>query len=777
MPSTSSVSYTGNLDIDGVLSGVKWTSPNLTFSFPTSMSQYNYSETGFQPMNDVQKAAIRSILGMISSYANLTFTEVDESITQGTLRYAEEQNAGTAYAYYPSSSQYGGDVWFNTVDYNNPLKGTYAWATIIHETGHALGLDHGQDGSYALPYDHDSLEYSVMTYRSFVGADLYGYTVSQGSYPQTLMLDDIAALQYMYGANFSTNSGDTTYTWSTTTGEMSVNGAGQGASTTNTIFMTLWDGGGTDTYDFSNYATNLKVDLQPGGWTTTAAGQLANLGGGWYPNHYARGNIASAYLYNGDLRSLIENAIGGSGNDTITGNQGNNRLEGRNGSDTLNGLDGNDTLVGGLGNDILNGGAGTDTCIIAANFADCTYVYSTLTGVMQISGADGVDQASRVEYFQFTDVLKTLADLAPGLDVDLPHLVSTSPSDNATNVAVGANLTLTFDEAMVAAGGTITITNVTTGAVAATITSTDTSQVTISGNVVNINPAANLLAGSDYVVTVSSTAFADLSDNAFAGISGSAFSFSTPYTVINGTSSGNTLNGTAYNDQISGLGGNDKLNGAAGNDWLDGGAGSDTMTGGTGDDTYVVNGSTDKIVENAGQGTDTVLSGVSWTLGSNLENLTLTGTSSLNGTGNALGNVLTGNSAANTLTGNGGDDWLYGKAGADTLWGNAGRDVFVFDMAPASGIDRIRDFAVADDWIGISLQSFTGVSGLAGETLDASAFVRGSAAADAGDRFIYNSSTGALYYDPDGLGGTGQQQIATLSTGLSLTAGKFLLIA
>ena len=126
------------------------------------------------------------------------------------------------------------------------------------------------------------------------------------------MMYDIAAIQYMYGANFNFNAGNTVYKWSPTTGQEFINGVAQTAPGGNTIFMTIWDGGGNDTYDFSNYTTSLKIDLQPGSWTTASTAQLADLGNG----HVAIGNIANALLYQNNPASLIENAIGGSGNDT-----------------------------------------------------------------------------------------------------------------------------------------------------------------------------------------------------------------------------------------------------------------------------------------------------------------------------------------------------------------------------------------------------------------------------------------------------------------------------
>src|SRR5262249_24418716 len=135
-----------------------------------------------------------------------------------------------------------------------------------------------------------------------------------------------------------------------TTGQESINGVSQGTLAGNKIFLTIWDGGGNDTYDFSNYTTNLKVDLNPGAWTTVSTTQLASLGSG----HVAAGNIANALLFQANTASLIENAKGVTGADALTGNQADNHLTG-------NG-----------GNDALDGGAGTDTAVysgLAANYS------------------------------------------------------------------------------------------------------------------------------------------------------------------------------------------------------------------------------------------------------------------------------------------------------------------------------------------------------------------------------------------------------------------------
>jgi VCBS repeat-containing protein len=403
MPSVTSTSSTGNPYIDGILTGTRWSSGSITFSFPTDGSQYGSgygsgeNTNAFEAFTAQQQDAVRAVLTMFSSVANLTFTEVTEtSSSHGTLRYAETDAVRTAWGYYPNSSATGGDMWFANASnlYDNPVRGNYAFLTMMHETGHALGLDHAHEstgGFGAVPVDRDSLEYTVMSYRSYVGAPLGGYTSGSSSYPQSLMMYDIAALQHMYGANYTTNAGDSVYQWSQTTGQMSINGVGQGVLAGNRIFLTIWDGGGNDTYDFSNYTTTVDVDLRPGEWTTASSAQLASLGSG----HYAAGNIANALLFNNNTASLIENAVGGVGSDVLTGNQAHNRF------------------TGNAGNDLLDGGIGSDTAVFSGLQSD--YIWAANVDgswtVTDLRGAlDGTDTLWNIEVLQFADTLYQLVD-------------------------------------------------------------------------------------------------------------------------------------------------------------------------------------------------------------------------------------------------------------------------------------------------------------------------------------------------------------------------------
>ena len=326
----------------------RWETTSLTYSFPTSTADYSdyaaafpgetlETSSGFAALNSTQQNTVRQTLLAISQFTNLSFTEVTSNRSTADMRYALTNVTDTAHAYMPGSGP-GGDSWYRNEggQYSSPARGNYAWTTFIHETGHALGLKHGHE-SPALSPDRDSLEFSIMTYRPYIGAstsDDGGYSNETFGFPQTFMMYDIAALQRMYGADFTFNGGNSVYSWSPTTGAFLINSAtqwtpGNGTADSNRVFMTLWDGGGLDTYDLSNYSNGVTIDLRPGEWTITSQVQLANLGDG----NYARGNVANALMFGSSTQSLIENAIGGSGNDVLIANQVQNDLRGGGGAD------------------------------------------------------------------------------------------------------------------------------------------------------------------------------------------------------------------------------------------------------------------------------------------------------------------------------------------------------------------------------------------------------------------------------------------------------------
>jgi serralysin len=210
------------------------------------------------------------------------------------------------------------------------------------------------------------------------------------------------------------------------------------------------------------------------------------------------------------------------------------------------------------------------------------------------------------------------------------------------------------------------------------------------------------------------------------------------------------------------------------------------MYGGGDNDTYVVDNALDQAIEtSATGGIDLVKSSVGFTLGTNLENLTLIGSAAINGTGNSLANTLVGNDAANglnggagndTLGGGGGADSLHGGAGNDSLTGGTGADNFYFESAlsASTNVDKIIDFSTVDDTIRLDNHIFT-AAGVAG-TLSANAFFTGAAAHDADDRIVYNSAAGNIYYDADGNGAGAAVLFAHVTAGTALTNADFVVV-
>lgn len=747
----SLVGPSGNPDIDGLLWGYKWDALHLTYTFPTSPGAYHYQVVrGFEALNGAQEAAIQRVLANYANVCGLSFSFTASSTA--TLKFGEANaikmgpmtqghTVETAEGYAPDADRFDrvgwGSVWYNHTDYNNPLLGSDEYANVfLHEIGHALGLKHGHATQLghgttfpALPDDHNSFEYSIMTYSQYVGDDFISVD-NAVNHPTTLMMDDIAALQYLYGADYSYNRTNTTYTFNPSTGEMSINGAGQGRPSANTILLTIWDGGGNDTYNFSNYASQLTIDLNPGGWTSLGR-QRANLGDG----HVARGNIANAYLYRDKAGSLIENAIGGKANDHIFGNKANNNLYGNGGKDTLDGRAGADGMFGGAGNDTYYVDNSRDRTIEAARagtdrvFTRVSYALAAGSSIELLSTSDNGTAPINLFGNELANVLlgnngKNLLRGGRGDDV----LQGGGGFDTADYSTASGKVTVSLSGIVGSSSGadghddlvTIeglrgsrfndtlignTLDNVLYGGAGADRMTggagKDTYYVDNAGDrVIEVNGG-----GTDRVLSSVSHTLASYVEN--LTLTGTA--------NIKGTGNGldNIITGNAGSNVLSGLGGNDKL---------DGGRGADTLVGGPGNDTYYVDNSADRIVETAGAGTDRVFSSITYTLSGNVENLTLTGSANINGTGNAQDNVLIGNNGDNVLSGgSGGDDIAYQSGGNDRILtstyvalGRIRIDHGHADKGPGQGTDDV--FGV-HHFVGSKSDDFI-VGGGFGETIE-----------------------------------------------------------
>ena len=456
---------------------------------------------------------------------------------------------------------------------------------------------------------------------------------------------------------------------------------------------------------------------------------------------------------------------GGSGNNNVTGSPGSDRLEGRDGNDTLNGGDGDDILDGGSGSDRLRGGAGDDIYEVDRSGDVIT----------ELAGAGTDTVRSPVTFTLAAEVenlVLTGTGVIDGTGNALANVITGNSANNVVNGAVGADTMSgqggndTYlvddvrDQAIEEAGEgdfdlVRSMVSYTLGAYVERLILTGAAMIDGTGNaLVNVitgNGAANRLDGGlgadklkggggndTYVVD---RAGDTIIEDAGAGTDTvlSSVTYTLAANVENLTLTGGNAINASGNSLANILIGNNSANS------LDGKAGADRMEGGGGNDTYFVENVGDRAIESAGGGTDTVSAKVSFTLGADVENLTLKGGLAINGTGNGLANVIKGNSGANLIN---------GRGGADKLTGGGGADGFVFDTALGpNNVDRILDFVRGTDEIRLDDSIFLG---LATGPLAAAALRIGGAATTAAHRIVYDPATGNLFYDSDGVGGAAQ---------------------
>jgi len=548
----------------------------VTYAYRSTAPTTMPSDTaGFTRFTAAQIAANEAALAAWAEVANISFVRVgtgtsgeaaySNSATMLFSNYGSGASGAAAFAYLPStantaSSSAQGDVWINSsLSYNsNPVIGDYGPHVLLHEIGHAIGLSH--PGEYnAAPgvsitypanaeYFNDSRMFTSMSYfgSSSTGGNLQAFA-------STPSLHDIAAVQRLFGANMTTRTGDNTYGFNSNVAE----DAFSLTLPTQVAVFSIWDAGGNDTLDLSGYTQSATIDLREEAFTSA--------GGGTHNISIARG-------------AVIENAIGGSGDDTITGNASDNTLRGNDGFDTLNGGDGNDLLIGGAGGDVLNGGAGADTASYEASAAS---VFIDLQSGIAAGGDALSDTLSTVENIigsAFNDTLNgdgnanTISGLGGNDAIQARGGSDTiNPGDGDDTVDGGdGNDTINLGAFLTALdtinGGADSDTLNLNGNYSAGITLSDTTLTNVE--------RINVTAGNSYRLTL---ADATVAAGAQLIVDGTTLASGQTLTLI-GTAE---TNGTF---DLRGGAGNDDLRGGAGNDILSGGAGADVLAGGGGID-------------------------------------------------------------------------------------------------------------------------------------------------------------------------------------------------
>jgi len=500
----------------------------------------------------------------------------------------------------------------------------------------------------------------------------------------------------------------------------------------------IWGDAGND---FVNAGAGLDQIFGGDGNDTLYGGTEADVIEGGRGNDVIYGDTGSAPSVVGDLNGA-DILAGGEGNDTIYGGGGDDGIDGGEGDDEIHGGAGADLMAGWFGDDrfvmeatdngfgnAIDGGMGFDTVDYTASQG--TVVNGVTTAGVNINlvnlaaptavPADTFIDVEGLIGSQYNDVLTGGATIVNVYTVDangnptttLDVLASTAASlgfdvanefgDPVIEVVNGAETLVAENYSIEGLGGNDSITG---GEGNDTLDGGSGIDTLVGGKGDDLFVVDSV---NDVVVELT-----DLVTGAQEGIDEVETSLNT-YSLATNAANVENLSFAGQTGNFNGTGNaeNNVITGGTGDDTLDGGAGTDTLVGGAGNDTYTVDSANDVIVENAAAGTDSVNSSVSYTLGTNLENLTLTGGGSINGTGNDEANSITGNGGNNqlsggagndTLTGGTGNDTLTGGAGTDSLVGGAGNDVYQIDDAADTVVETAGG---GTDTIQTTLNTFT----------------------------------------------------------------------
>jgi serralysin len=411
--------------------------------------------TGFSTFTAAQREAARQAIESWDDLIAVTFKETN--FKDGDINFMNTTTGpiqASAFLPYGSSTssvivqddgtrvttyERNGDVFINPNQASNQLfdEGQYGLTTLIHEIGHSLGLEH--PGAYnfgpgfAVTYENgaeyyqDSAQYSIMSYwdAEETGANRVNWEILTYNYASTPSVHDVAAIQRIYGADMTTRTGDNVYGFNTTEAKM---GSFDFANNMTPV-VTIWDAGGNDTLDLSGFVTASNINLNPGQFTSAggffsevmptlaeinarradlgltarseaAYQQYVDLFGSTYTNGLLSDNIAIAYGV------TIENAIGGSGDDTILGNAVANRLIGNAGNDKITGGDGLDVVTLGAGDDIFVAEFGTTKVATKAGSMSIDIITD-----FDADGDDVIDVSALGLTFRGTNANKNAGDL------------------------------------------------------------------------------------------------------------------------------------------------------------------------------------------------------------------------------------------------------------------------------------------------------------------------------------------------------------------------------